>query len=282
MNTHLCRRSPVRRAFTLVELLVVIAIIAILAALLLPVLGAAKQRAIRVKCLSNCKQLDTASLSYAGENRERLPVMVGNYQGDDSVFARGTPWPWEIAGPNAVDFLRRYGLTRDVLYDPGQPEFNDERVWNWGKFNRIIGYTATFPGCGVLNKFEENITTTPQPFAYGALMITPENASKRVMVAGVVISGRGQNLTTAAARANYTYTKQVLIPGNPGSPGSPGGMAAGDPDDTPEGDGDFDDSPREPTMPTSPLYARTSHLDRRGRYPVGENIGTLDGGARWK
>lgn len=62
-----------QKAFTLIELLVVIAIIAILAAILLPVLNQAMERARRANCLSNLKQWGTAMQIYGGDNNSAMP-----------------------------------------------------------------------------------------------------------------------------------------------------------------------------------------------------------------
>jgi prepilin-type N-terminal cleavage/methylation domain-containing protein/prepilin-type processing-associated H-X9-DG protein len=66
------RSVGVKKAFTLIELLVVVAIIAILAAMLLPALGRAKQKAYTVSCLNNLKQLQVCWQLYTLENNDSL------------------------------------------------------------------------------------------------------------------------------------------------------------------------------------------------------------------
>jgi prepilin-type N-terminal cleavage/methylation domain-containing protein len=124
------RRTP--EAFTLIELLMVIAIIAILAALLLPTLSRAKQKAYATTCLNNTKQLETALTLYAGENQNSFPPNTpaapagcwarGNedWSGDNSdntnvaLFAQGSLFPYTSASVSI------YRCPSDFSAAPGQ------------------------------------------------------------------------------------------------------------------------------------------------------------------
>ena len=90
-----------KRKFTLIELLVVIAIIAILAALLMPALQRARMAAQSAKCLSNLKQLGSAVIMYAGDNKEWLPYATTQFS-----------WPMAITVSPTLSVALASGIVR--------------------------------------------------------------------------------------------------------------------------------------------------------------------------
>jgi len=90
-----------KKQFTLIELLVVIAIIAILAAMLLPALSAARERARNASCVNTLKQLATADHIYASSNNDWLAGNHGGGAGEVSNGLRVTAW---LSNGNACGF----------------------------------------------------------------------------------------------------------------------------------------------------------------------------------
>jgi prepilin-type N-terminal cleavage/methylation domain-containing protein len=245
-------RSLRADAFTLIELLVVIAIIAILAALLLPVLGKAKDQAVRIHCMSNERQQILALTMYAHENKDFLPDDTGAHQ------------PWDMNAAEGTS-MAAAGATYKVWYDPGTYEKFGDADWlaNWNNSSiefdgdqvlRVIGYAETFYGIGLYANsgswdFSTNINQklTTEPLSLDGKSVTIK-ASSRVLLACATITSANDLSENFEVMQHYPWT------------------------DLPHSD--------DPDVPVTKPFTSAHMLN--GRIPSGGNLGMIDGHVEWR
>ena len=143
----LIERIPTRkRGFTLIELLVVISIIALLIAILLPALAAARKSAVNTVCGNNLHQIGIAYGIWGADNKGQYPEgqppgrwAFGHFELDDANGAQNTEHPEMFSLPN---FVVQDIVVAETLYCPYETFFKKEKFWRPGAVpdGTFVGY----------------------------------------------------------------------------------------------------------------------------------------------
>ena len=238
-----------RAAFTLIELLVVIAIIAVLAAMLLPVLALAKEKGLRARCMSNLHQIAIALAAYAADNNEFLPRSVN----PGESLGQST---WDLPRSMADNIGPQIGsnsIYRAIFYCPGAftAVQNNDYWWNYSSGHRVTAYQWIISRDGTKMDGSPGASTYPSQLASPKGYLTKINAPWDRVKSKDAVPNTEVVADVVISSPNGTWTKGEIFRG----------VYSSNPDELPNG-------------------FNSSHMS--GGRPNGANILFLDSHVSWR
>ncbi len=197
-----------KKGFTLIELLVVIAIIGLLAAILFPVFGRARENARRSSCQSNLKQIGLAMMQYSQDFDER---MVNNSYGSDQSSNATTNYKWMDALYPYVKSEQTYTCPSDVPVTVGAVTYTPQYKLN----TTLASASASYFGSYAINAaYGNDIPTSGPGVNNGGPLSAILDPAGTIWAADATLATVGA--TYGKYRFNFwTYTATIVPSGEP-------------------------------------------------------------------